>query len=125
MTTVVAEAKQEVKSEGVTQFEMPKVSVGDPVQFWPGGTRTTDRGEVGTVFGVGRNGRTINIRVLATGQARFGVRHINDPRLTENQEVRSEGAWEHSQLHLRIESLEKAVATLQGEVDELKAKRAK
>lgn len=118
MTTVVEEVAV------APQFEMPKVSVGDPVQFWPRGIRTTDRGEVGTVFGVGRNGRTINIRVLATGQARFGIRHIDDPRLTENQEVRAEGAWEYSELHLRIDSLEKSLATLKAEVDKLKSKKA-
>jgi len=85
-------------------FDMPSVSLGETVVYWPGGVRETGRAEVGDVIGISPTGRSVNLR-LARGESKYGVRHINDTRLKENDEMRSEGAWEFTAQHLAIETL--------------------
>lgn len=94
-------------------YEMPEVEIGDVVRFWPDGQRNKSRGELGSCFSISQNGRNINIRILSSGQARYGVRHIDDPRLNDNQEMRAEGAWEHGTTYLKIKALEEKVAKLE------------
>lgn len=99
-------------------FDMPTVTLGETVIYWPGGVRETGRAEVGDVIGVSPTGRSVNLR-LARGESKYGVRHINDPRLKENDEMRAEGSWEFTEQHLLISQMKDDIESLKKAVSEL------
>lgn len=112
-------------------FQMPKPCMGQPVTWWPAGTRDLP-GETAFVIRVGR--RNIILRT-ASGVCMETVRHIDDPKLKLNSDQRESGAWdftEHDKSQLehgkRIPALEAQVADLLARIaalEELIAEPAK
>lgn len=116
----------------LTPFKMPPVYAGQTVIFWPECQRNSGGGFVVYVDSISQNGRSINVHDSYSRHL-SGVRHMDDPRLVENETMRKSGGWEHTQQTVesnqraeRLEALENKFLALQEEVDRLRvlAKKA-
>lgn len=100
--------------DSVTE-SLPKVELGDLVQWFPGGNENTVP-HVGIVTAIGTQGMLcVNLfNHNSSGvHPRDGVRHISDPR-RKQIEFQENGAWahlpQHTRLLARLLDIEKAIA---------------
>lgn len=90
-TTQTLEAEvADIRRAEIAAYTMPKPAIGQPVMWFPSGTRQT-RGEV--VFVIRAGNRNIVVQ-RAGGICEEGVRHIDDPKLQLSEEQRIGGAWD-------------------------------
>jgi hypothetical protein len=76
------------------KYKMPDVSIGHYVLYYRDGKRT-GRKEVARVYGMSVAGLSVHLDI--GGVKREGVRHVDDPRLAQHPEMRTNGAWEHTE----------------------------
>lgn len=81
----------------IDEFKQPAVDAGTQVLFWPTGYRDRSRQTTGIIER--NNGRNCVIRVGAT--LHHAAPHVNDPRLTLNNDTREDGAWDFTTDYLQ------------------------
>lgn len=94
----------------VEQYIMPRPCEGMAVLFYKYGTKDQPRPPE-IAFVIKPTGRAITVRT-ASGIYLDGIRHVSDPKLALSPDMRSEGAWDFTNEHYRMERLEKEVAEL-------------
>ena len=96
-------------------YVMPECDYLSPVLFHPSGSKV--EGEAKVAFLHRRHNASIDLILLEGTRRKLGVYHISDPRLSRNDRIHEDGAWEQpaADLTKRVEELEK-------QVEELKAK---
>ena len=106
--------------EEILLFEMPGIDLGTPVEYFPNAVRNSGEPRLGFVVRVSRTGRNVVIRTSDGGWF-DAVRHIDDPKLQLNQDMRENGAWDRTEydkeLNKRLESIDKRIADMQSSVD--------
>ena len=109
----------------MTEFEMPKARVGQPVLWYPDG----DKNHPSHGLVVGTNEKSIDIDVslyngdYITRTLKSCVRHAEDPFLHENESIRHMyGTWEHTEDTKLIEALVAKVESMSKKVDVLQRK---
>lgn len=94
-------------------YRMPRVSVGDPIIWYPNASRTQ---EARPAFVTARGQDALAVAVFEKDSFSLdphdGVRHISDPALL-NPEARTDGAWDYSPMAERVAQLEIQMAELQ------------
>lgn len=100
------------------QWKMPSVQMADEVLFFS--DRNDERGEPAIISRV--NSRTVNIVNLTSRAEYTGIRHRDDPDVSENVElIRSTGGvWGESNKMKELKAIRKAVEDLATEVGEAK-----
>jgi hypothetical protein len=105
--------------EEILLFEMPSVDVGTPIEYFPTAVRSGEP-RLGFVVRVSRTGRNVVVRTSDGGWF-DAVRHIDDPKLQMNQDMRENGAWDRTEydkeLNKRLESIEKRISDMQSSVE--------
>jgi hypothetical protein len=76
-------------------FDMPIISEGTPVAFFPNGRRDNSVPRMGFVIRISRSGRNLMLRT-ADGAIYDAVRHLGDPKLKINSDHRENGAWDYT-----------------------------
>jgi|TARA_R110000824_G_scaffold180900_4_gene361504 hypothetical protein len=106
--------------EEVLLFEMPDVDVGTPVEYYPNAVLNSGEPRLGFVVRISRTGRNVVIRTSDGGWF-DAVRHIDDPKLQLNQDMRENGAWGRTEydkeLSKRLNTIEDRLASMQSSVD--------
>lgn len=117
--SVPAPAPVQDDGDPIEQYKMPRPCLGQEVLFYHYGKKDQPRvPEIAFVTRVGQ--RTIIIRT-ASGAAKDEVRHVTDPKLALNEELRLMGAWDYSENYYNTISLRGEVAQLKADVEALKA----
>ena len=105
--------------EEILLFEMPGIDLGTPVEYFPNAVRNSGEPRLGFVVRVSRTGRKVVIRTT-DGGCFDAVRHIDDPKLKLNQDMRENGAWDRTEydkeLNKRLESMDKRIADMKSSV---------
>lgn len=119
-TAVRSEPINEELQNLMATYKPPSHAIGTQVRFYPGGVRQDGRAMVGTI--VKTNGRTCTVQ-LVDGSYKSAVRYVDDPRLSQGDEIRAMGAWDFTEdtlflvsVRQRMEALEKQVAELLSEL---------
>jgi len=105
------------------EFDMPIVSEGTPVAFFPKGRRDNSVPRMGFVIRISRSGRNLMLRT-ADGAIFDAVRHLGDPKLRINSDHRENGAWDYTDHHKREtkerEDLKNRLARIEDVLDDKK-----
>ena len=92
----VSEADRDnlVSQEDITNFKMPRPYVGQQVRWYSTGRSDPSRVNAAIVTRI--VDKSIDVSVIL-GMAKFAVRHVGDPRLKMNEDMRREGAWDFTE----------------------------
>lgn len=93
-------------------FIMPKPLRGSSVIWYPHGLRG-DVSEVAFVLKLFAGSIVIQ---LASGLVKEAVRHVDDPRLQDNEHQRENGAWDYTDDHRTLVDLQSRLAELESRV---------
>ena len=117
----------QMTAEEIEQWEMPNVSLGQLVIFYPDGTPIKRSGRplaLGFVTQKGR--RSLTLR-MPDGTAKMGVRQVGDPKLQMGTgDQRENGAWDFTDYDRAnvVQKLQGEIAKLRADVDSLLAAKA-
>ena len=75
------------------EFKMPHVEIGDDVLWWPKADKSKPErlAQVQEVWGPSN---AIVVRLIDSGMTYDSCRHIDDPKLVENPNLRDDGGWD-------------------------------
>lgn len=90
--------REQVLRDEAHAFEMPYVDVGQQVVFYSQGNVHPSSAQIGHVFEKGT--KTIGVYLMGS-QQRTAVRHVADPRLKLEPQLREGGLWDYTPEHKR------------------------
>lgn len=103
---------------GSPQYTMPKPIVGQQVLYYPSGRRSAEP-QVAIVTRISVSGMNIALHVFGSRLNLGSVRHLDDPKLAQNQEMRADGAWDFLADHYEMARLSKQVEELKATNDSM------
>lgn len=99
------------RQKKMMEWRPPSAPHGSIVLFYKDGVKTAIPPVPMVVYTGSRSGRTINLRPLAGGEARMGVRFLGDPRndQLDESELRRTGAWDFTEEHYFIDEVRQLI----------------
>ena len=96
-------AEEYVNQKELLEYQMPKPEVGDLVIWYRQAQRIERREQAAIVTRVGE--KVIDVFLVGVGgRVLSGVKHVSDPRLRLNDDMREDGSWDFRKSDQRFEA---------------------
>lgn len=109
----MATAVLEEPVDKVTNWKMPAAHVGQSVVWYSGGQRNTTQPSTGRIIHVSIRSVELIIDERDKSHRMRDVRHVDDPQLPLNDNIREFGGWDYCENDKKLVDLERRVEALE------------